>query len=167
MTKETINKTAETVSKALPTLAILSIYFFGLNQGYRAGSDVCTRLMAMFSHGNIFHLLGCLFCLWVLKKPLWIGYGLLIAFLATYLPTFTTMPTMGFSGVIFAVIGMEWGRYGRGLGRTLRTVWWLLLIPFVFPQINACYHLWAFAIGYVAGWWTGYIGWAYFRKKGL
>lgn len=58
---------------------------------------------------------------------------------------------MGFSGVLFAMVGIGWGRTGQFV-KMLDKNKWFLIIPLFLPHVNAFIHLYCLLLGYVAGW---------------
>lgn len=134
----------------------------------------------MVSHGNVWHLAGNVLVLWMLRLPLYLVAAVVISFLCSWLPVlpgvweiFSTgepssavaSVTMGFSGVIFAIGGVKWGRvcavnktnYRLFLARVLP----LTLIGILIPHINWSIHFYCLMGGFV----YGRVRWAGTRKS--
>lgn len=131
--------------------------------GYEAGSitPVWNHFAYMWSHANIWHLLGNLFVLWMWRGDMYILPSILIAFLCSFLPTFGIWPiwmTVGFSGVLFAMHGIRWGQYCRhepsrkkAYAEFGKKALPLALIGIIIPHINWCIHLYCILAGFVYG----------------
>jgi hypothetical protein len=99
-----------------------------------------------FQHANIFHLLANAWSIHLIKRAKWIP-AYIIAVLCA-LPF--TDNTLGFSGVIFAALGIIYGRYPSKL-----FVWAvaIVLVTGLLPSIHVLFHL----ICLFAGFFVGYI----------
>lgn len=111
---------------------------------------VCGHLLYSLSHANIFHLLANLLCLWMIRCPLHLLVAFVVAVLCSFLPCFVSEPTMGFSGVLFAVIGISWGRAHRFKDMIWKNKWFLV-VPMFIPHVNAFIHLYCLIGGYLMG----------------
>lgn len=111
------------IEKTIVTLLLCGWYVEGQQVGYHQGDmSPLLHLQAMVSHANIWHLAGNLFVIYLLRR-LYIVPAVLLAFVASYIPTVGTLwdllgccdaaidGTMGFSGAIFAMLGIMWGRH--------------------------------------------------------
>ena len=58
--------------------------------------------------------------------------------------------TMGFSGVLFAMVGISWGKVGR-FREMLRRNKWYLIIPAFLPHVNFLIHIYCLLAGYLYG----------------
>ena len=101
-------------------------------------------------HANIWHLLANILCLWMIPCALHLSFSFLLAVLCSFLPCFTGEPTMGFSGVLFAIVGISWGRVGRFKDMIWRNKWFLI-IPVFIPHVNALLHIYCLVAGYLLG----------------
>lgn len=87
-------------------------YFFGLELGYTVTSPWWTHVTYMFQHANVWHLLLNSFSWWVLFKALerfyrpWViaAGAMLVAVVASWLCVYS-VPTVGASGMIYALMG--------------------------------------------------------------
>jgi hypothetical protein len=59
-------------------------------------------------------------------------------------------PTYGFSGVLFAMVGVSWGRIHRFRDMILRNKWFLI-IPAFLPHVNFLIHIYCLLFGYLYG----------------
>ena len=114
-------------------------------------------------HANVWHLACNVFVLWMLRGPrLYMALAVALAVACSYLPAWNawggTGVTVGFSGVLFAIIGVEWGvacrrggvrRRNRAIYRTfvLKAVP-LAAVGMVIPHVNGCLHLWCLLTGF-------------------
>ena len=159
-----------TVEKIVLTVAMAVWLVFLPMTGYDSnvidGSDVPNHLAYMLSHANIWHLLGNLFVFWLFRGNLYLLESMIIAFVFSFFPAWGIWPigvTVGFSGVIFAILGIKWGVYCRDsaekseesgdaamvnfITKTIPFV----LIGIVIPHINWCLHLYCLLAGFVYG----------------
>lgn len=115
----------------------------------------------MVSHGNVWHLAGNLFVLWLMKGRLYLLPSVLIAFLCSFIPAWGFWGigmTVGFSGVLFATAGIKWGVYCQQMPSKKQAYekFCVKALPFSFifavvPHINWCLHLYCMLIGFVYG----------------
>ena len=159
-----------TIEKTVVTMVLTAWWLLLPVVGYETNdygsANVGRHLAYMLSHANIWHLLGNLFVLWIMSNRLYLLPSVLIAFLCSFIPVFGIWPigmTVGFSGVLFAIVGIKWGRYCRNLvdaGRWFeREALWefsikalpFALIGIVIPHINWCIHLYCMLAGFVYG----------------
>lgn len=136
-------------------ITILLVLSFFLMPRYALGKDSTFVYHALFpiSHANIFHLAGNLLCLWLFKIELHLPVSVAVSFVCSYLPQFTLWgmePLMGFSGVLFAIIGIMYGERNQPM-RMLRNCITPLLITGLFPHICLSIHLYCLLAGYAYG----------------
>lgn len=103
-----------------------------------------------FSHVNIWHLSVNILCLLLLRCPLHFFVSYLCCVFCSYLPSMSSEATCGFSGILFAMVGMSWGNVGR-FSEMLRKNVWYIVIPFFLPHVNAFLHLYCLLCGYYLG----------------
>lgn len=109
------------------------------------------HLLYPFSHANVWHLLANLLCLWMITCRLHLLAAFAVAVGCSFLPCFVCEPTMGFSGVLFAVLGMSWGRVRRFKDMIWRNKWFLV-VPLFLPHVNGVIHIYCLVVGYFVGW---------------
>lgn len=114
------------------------------------GGGIEGYMLYSISHANIWHLLANILCLWMIPCPLHLLVSFLLAALCSFLPCFVTEPTMGFSGVLFSMVGISWGMTGRFRDMLWKNKWFLV-IPIFVPHVNAFIHLYCIVVGYLAG----------------
>lgn len=107
-------------------------------------SPLLSHLVCHFYHANLFHLLGNLFCIVFMRpsmKQLLYAYPVAVA--ATW---FTVVPSIGFSAVLYAFMGMNALRWNIS-----RKDWCLFiianLITAFIPGIAFSLHFAAFSLG--------------------
>lgn len=161
-------KDKERIEKIIITLVLTSWFVMMPHTGYNSDSTNIEHVTYILSHANIWHLTGNLFVLWLMPiKNLF--PALLIAIVASYMPAagsvweglaFNSI-TMGFSGVLFAIVGSKWGWAIRDTdNKILRKLWYrqfaTKVLPFavlglLVPQINWCLHTYCLLAGFVYG----------------
>lgn len=102
------------------------------------------------SHANVFHLAANVLCLWMIPCGLHLTTAYVVAVVCSFLPCFLGESTCGFSGVLFAIVGMSWGRVKRFKDMLWRNKWWLV-IPMFIPHVNALLHIWCLLVGWIVG----------------
>jgi membrane associated rhomboid family serine protease len=120
--------------------------------GIYTGCDIWQRLLYSFFHANIVHALLNVWCLlsvvFLYRIKLWV---LVAAFLiAMSVPTFclTSTPTVGLSGVVFALFAMLSFSVQRKLYYQSWMVFYLVM-GFLMPNVNAYLHLYCYTIGFI------------------
>lgn len=135
--------------------------------GYYEGSDMITRVLYMFCHANIFHLIVNLYAIYkvrelsevLIEKRIGIKHMsnivLVIAFAIGFLATFGSegvLPTVGISGVISAYLGIVtvslWNKYSWTF---LITTLIFNLIAYFIGNSNVMVHSLSFIYGCVLG----------------
>ena len=123
------------------------------------GEGVLWHLLAMFLHGNVWHLMGNMLVFWLLRRPLYLGAGLVIGFLCSWLPTvgFEGV-TVGFSGVLFGIVGVKWGVWSHRCRCGTATYWTMmkrvgpfLAVGVLLPGVDWCLHVYCFVVGVIFG----------------
>lgn len=128
-------------------IVLAGVFFAGFTpKGYVWNVYDLGHFSYLFFHANIFHLVGNLIILFLFRQRISL-LTLPIAVMASYLPSFTSLNTIGFSGVLFTHLGMTWGRVGQ-----LRKMM-LVLVPTIvvfglLPNVNLALHLYCLFIGY-------------------
>lgn len=120
--------------------------------GIYTGCGPLCRAIYPFFHANIIHAALNIWCLlsivFIYDTTIW---RLLFAYItAMSIPTLllSATPTVGLSGIVFALFGS----ISFEVGRKLYYQAWMfayLILGFVFPNTNAWIHLYCYAIGFV------------------
>lgn len=156
------------VIKLVVSLLLVGSYFFLPKYGFTAFEastpcDLLPRLLYPFSHANIWHLAANILCLWMLRCQTHIVATYLIAVLCSFLPSFSiydcivqggfaalSEPTYGFSGTLFAMVGISWGKIHR-FKDMVNLNKWFLIIPAFLPHVNFLIHIYCLLAGYLYG----------------
>lgn len=158
-----------TIEKTVLTVVLVACYILMPVTGYTNSlsvSEIPNHFTYMFCHANVWHLAGNLFVLWILKRRLYLLPAVVIGFVCSFLPSDGLWPlgiTVGFSGVLFAIVGIKWGVYCRSFSYA----GWLFekgsyeefcmkalpfaLIGFIIPHVNWCLHLYCLLAGFLFG----------------
>lgn len=137
--------------KLVVGFVLVGSYFLLPKYGFTSSlHPLINHLLYPLSHANIWHLAANLFFLWLLPCKLYILTTFVCSVLCSFLPCFSSEPTMGFSGVLFAIVGMSWGKVGRFKDMLWKNRWYLVL-PFFIPHVNAFIHLYCLLAGYMCG----------------
>lgn len=127
---------------------------FRLGWGVSLHSPWWTHLAFHFAHGNIFHLAGNLLAVWLYCKsgkvgiPLWVE-AFAIATVLSFLYPFTK-PLLGFSGIVFVVLGVFLSRlwHNRSVRLSMLTLAVLSALSLLFHQLPAVvFHALCLAAG--------------------
>ena len=133
---------------------MLALTLFTRNPGLQ-GAWICspfvTNLTCHFFHASIFHLACNAMCLWLMRpSPMQLFLAWPLASMATL---FTTEPTIGFSAVLYAYIGMNIVRWRLSL-----LDWGIFIlanaVSAFIPGIASGVHLAAFLLGLAHGYLT-------------
>lgn len=137
---------------------VLVVWYFIMPQysfsGYGIGTDetLSGHVLYSFSHANVWHLSANILCLWMLPCELHLLFAIIAAVLCSFLPCFIGESTCGFSGVLFAIVGMSWGSARKFKDMLWRNKWWLI-IPVFIPHVNALLHVYCLLAGYFFSRW--------------
>ena len=137
------------IVRLLLTLVLFLSYIL-LPQYSFPGGGFVGHLLYPLSHANIWHLLANVLCLWLVRCDLHLLTCWLLSVLCSYIPSLTSEATMGFSGILFATVGMSWGMTGRFV-EMLKKNKWFLIIPFAVPHVNAFIHIYCMLSGWLVG----------------
>ena len=119
--------------------------------------DAYISLVHHFYHANIFHLAVNCLSLWALfrKGVRYSVMHLTIAYIIGTLSWFcTSADAVGFSNIIFAIVGMRTPSLKSDWWRRSNTIYFLLinLVMLILPQVSAITHIVSFSLGcFVAG----------------
>lgn len=136
----------------LVLVIVLALSYFLLPQeyGFTFHSGLINHFIYPFLHANIWHLAANVACIFMITSPLRLYVTIPIAILCSFLPCFISEPTVGFSGVLFAIVGISWGV----LHRFKDMVWknkLILIIPVFLPHVNFMIHIYCLLAGYLYG----------------
>ena len=146
------------VFRLVMSLFLVGSYFAFPKYGFTFHGPILNHFLYPFSHANIWHLSANILCLWMLRCKPYILATFVCAVLCSFLPCPQlplwgcdgTEPTMGFSGVLFAMVGVSWGKIHRFKDMMLRNKW-ILIIPAFLPHVNFLIHLYCLLAGYLFG----------------
>ena len=142
------------LAKVIVSVVLVVCYIFmpkfGFIDVHELGECWYVHLLYPFSHANIWHLLANIVCLWMIPCELHLLISFLLAVLCSILPCFISEMTMGFSGVLFAIVGISWGKVHRFKDMIWKNKWFLV-IPIFLPHVNAFIHLYCMIFGYLCG----------------
>lgn len=108
------------------------------------------HILYPLSHANIFHLAANIVFLWMVRCKLHLAVTFTIAIICSFFPCYTTEPTMGCSGVLFAMVGITWGRAAMFKSMFWRNKW-IFLIMILAPHVNFLIHIYCLLAGFLFG----------------
>lgn len=122
-----------------------------------SASAILSHLLYPLSHANVFHLAANILCLFMLRCRTHIIVSFFCAVLCSFLPC-PLLPiygqsqtlTIGFSGVLFAMVGISWGK-ARRFRDMLTKNKYFLIIPAFLPHVNFLIHIYCLLLGYLYG----------------
>lgn len=135
--------------KLVISIVLVGCYIFLPTFGFPDGG-ILGHVLYPLCHANVWHLLANLVCVWMIPCEFHLSTTFLSAVLCSFLPCFVSELTVGFSGVLFCVVGMSWGRVRRFRDMIWRNKWFLV-IPFFIPHINAFIHVYCMLFGFMWG----------------
>lgn len=155
--------------KIIMCLVLVGSYFFLPKYGFTSFSPadfpagLLPHMLYPLSHANIWHLLANMLCLFMLRCKMHLLATYLIAVLCSFMPSFSiydcvmqggfdalSEPTYGFSGILFAMVGVSWGKIHRLRDMVNRNKWFLI-IPAFLPHVNFLIHIYCLFVGYLYG----------------
>lgn len=159
----------ETAIKGIVTVVLVLWFVLGPQVGYACCDTIATvsiweHVAWMVSHANVWHLAGNLFVLWMMRMPLYLLTAVAVSFLCSWLPAVPGVweifsvshepgVTMGFSGVIFAIAGLKWGKVCRNSIATFKIFCTrmlpLALLGALIPHINWSIHFYCLTGGFL------------------
>ena len=86
----------------------------------------------------------------MLRCSLHIIPAYIIATAASFLPCCIMEPTSGISGVLFAIVGISWGKVGKFKEMAKKCLPFIIICIFI-PHVNAFIHLYCLLLGYAYG----------------
>lgn len=132
---------------ALPLLIGIS----EVSWGYYSGSSILTHLTFHFAHASVWHLAGNALCFYVItrKGANWkeLCVSLLLATLCSFIAPHK-LPTIGLSGLIFALYGIRLMRLNNLSTRFLIQTLLVLIIPGLTGKVNVWLHISCLVSGY-------------------
>ena len=159
----------ELIEKTLVTLLLVAWYLLRPQVGYTSDMDSPAHVTYLLCHANVWHLAGNVFVLWMMKGRLHLTASIIIAIITSFIPTIGSVwdgfvfdgQTMGFSGVLFAIAGIQWGKHiwlltGKDKQRQATRAFVTKALPWAFvgvliPHINWCIHLYCMMAGFIYG----------------
>lgn len=144
------------VREKIKTIAILAVIYLlytdGSSFGFSTDSAWWTHFTYPFFHGSWIHLIGNCYAFWfVYSNRIFKQYTLPIIITIAIAASFLTemkMPTVGFSGVIFAMGGIN-SAYRKCKLKNIIPILIALSIGFLLPNTNGMIHLVSFMIAYI------------------
>lgn len=155
MVQETLSRATSLTLAAVVMLIYAFIDVAPEDVGIMQGVRFCNRLTYSFFHASFLHAFMNVWCLlsvaFVYPISIW---SLIIAFgIAVSVPvdTFTcTIPTIGLSGVCFALMGRI-SFMVRRKWYYQAWLWFYILLGFLFPNTNGWLHLYCYILGVLIG----------------
>lgn len=133
------------------TALLLAWGGFDISFGYADGSNLLTHFTYHFAHASVWHLAGNLLCFYLFIRNRSSFGELFCAYcIATICSFFSPhpLPTVGLSGLIYALLGMRIATLKRISRDFLIRLAVLLLLPAVSGKVNILLHLSCVAVGY-------------------
>lgn len=149
------------ITSIIMVVSSLSFPKVGFLPARREGFTLLSHIVFPLCHANVFHLACNLLCLYQLRQPYYLIPSIIISFACSFLPCpvlvlnsyaveFSYLPIMGFSGILFAIIGIKWGRIGD-LKRMFSRLWPFLLVTAFIPNVAFLFHLYCIIYGFTFG----------------
>ena len=134
----------------LTVSVVLVVWWISMPQYSFPDDRIIGHTLYWLSHANMWHLAANVLCLWMIPCELHLLFAIIAAVLCSFLPCLMSEPTCGFSGVLFAIVGMSWGRVHRFRDMLWRNKWFLV-IPIFIPHVNALLHVYCLIAGWLVG----------------
>lgn len=145
------------IDSAIMLIAMLAFAFFGFDcqrWGVIEGCAIINHMTFNFVHANIFHLVCNAYCMMIM---IWSGVGkwrwllaVLIASLVSFIVPCHSL-TVGFSGVLFVVVGMTLAHGKLTWNRCLPVIISLAVSILLAKNIAAGIHIMSCIVGFMVG----------------
>ena len=132
------------------TLLCVLMLLFNHGGGFVPGCPLYSRLSYSFCHANVWHMLCNLFVLWSIRNRMDAVSAYVVAVAASWLPMWVDEPTVGMSGMLFALFGIMWGRTGMAW-KCVKTGAPVIVLTMLFPNVNGLLHLYCYVAGFIIG----------------
>lgn len=122
--------------------------------GVYAGCHVWGRLTYSFFHAGVIHLLLNLWCFLSCVFLADVSAGTLAAafIIACTVPVLTSVPTVGLSGVCYALLGFIMLKSADKIRYNVYIMFSILLPALILPHaVNNVVHAWCYAVAAIAG----------------
>ena len=133
-------------------VVLLVLGNFNTSWGYTADGEWYKHLTFHFAHASIWHLACNALCFYIITRyrVSWgeVGVSLLIATLSSFIAPHA-LPTVGLSGLIYALFGMRLARCRNISKNSLIKFALFLLLPILTGKVNVLLHLLCAGIGYL------------------
>lgn len=142
-------------TKKIQVIAIIvllvALYFAGV-PGFISGSSLLMSALHHFFHANAVHLIVNCFVLYSIRKTLTINKLVAAWFIGSLSYIFALRPTIGFSDIIYALIGMSTPPLTSRWWRSPSTIIFLCAtVAYLFvPSVSATTHIASLVIGVIA-----------------
>ena len=130
----------------------MALGFGELSWGYTCDSCFWSHFTYHFAHSSIWHLGGNALCFWVLTRRgasmFEIGGAFLIATVCSFFAPHN-LPTIGLSGVVYALCGMRLAAYRNFTTKSLLRTAIILILPGLTGKVNIALHILCIVAGYL------------------
>ena len=136
----------------LLTAVLLLIGGFDTSWGYAAEREWYYHFTFHFAHASVWHLAGNLLCFYILTRYRASWAELITAYLVASLCSFIsphTLPTVGLSGLIYALLGLRLAMSKRLSQRSVIRMLLVILLPCLTGKVNVLLHLSSLGAGYL------------------
>lgn len=122
----------------------------GFNPEGMAGFDIYNNIVFPLSHANIFHLLCNILCLWYIRRlSFYLPPAIAISFICSFFPE-NIHNIMGFSGVLFSIIGLIYGENNRGYDM-IKNNWIFFFVTAFIPNVAVLFHIYCLIFSFFIG----------------
>ena len=143
------------VREKIETIAVLAMIFIlvkdASNYGFHHGSAWWTHFSYPFFHASWFHLIGNCYALWFVYNNSMLGkFTIPAIYIISVAASFifpSELPTIGFSGAIYAMGGINVARHLTK--KSIISSVFALSIGFILPACNGTVHLISFLTGFL------------------
>ena len=121
--------------------------------GYYPGSGIVSHLTFHGAHASVWHLAGNALCFFVITQKSFRWSELCAAYIIATLCSFISphrLPTIGMSGLIFALYGIRLSRFSKLSARFIIQTLLVLLLPGLMGKVNVLLHISCLCLGYIS-----------------
>lgn len=153
----------QSTSIRVSVITILAIIF--ALQSF-AGLSSNNAFACQWMHVNVFHLAANCWALWSILRSRMMPsfYLLIVGVLFGWVGFLCTSDVMGFSGALYAMLGVQW-RYFHSWTNIIITAS-IFVLGIILPQLTAVAHIIPFALGLMFGYVFNFFKGYYYETKG-
>lgn len=146
-------------------ISIITILISVYSLQYLAGLQSDDAFLCQWMHVNIFHLSANCWALWSILRSRMMpsSYLLVVGVLFGWLGFACTSNVMGFSGALYAMLGIQWRYFNSRINLIITAS--IFALGIILPQLTAVAHIIPFTLGLMFGYVYNFFKDYYYETK--